>query len=79
MAIFFISSYKHNVNILYSVKGVLNDYQIFLENFPELSAEPVVPASVWQSTIVEEVDMHNYEHIANAQGSGEFWLLPTVV
>ena len=51
---------------------MLNDYQIFLENFPELSAEPVVPASVWRSTIVEEVDMHNYEHIANAQGSGKF-------
>ena len=58
---------------------MLNDYQMFLENFPELSAEPVVPASIWRTTIVEEVDMHNYEHIANAQGSGEFKLLPTVV
>ena len=54
------------------MKGVLNDYQIFLEKFPELSAEPVVPESIWRSTVVEEVDMHNYEHIANAPGNGRF-------
>ena len=51
---------------------MLNDYQIFLENFPELSAEPVIPASVWRSTVVEEVDMHNYEQTANGSGSGKF-------
>ena len=51
---------------------MLNDYQIFLEKFPELSAEPVVPESIWRSTVVEEVDMHNYEHIANGPGNGNF-------
>ena len=54
------------------MKGVLNDYQIFLETFPELSAEAVIPESIWRSTVVEEVDMHNYEHTANGQGSGKF-------
>ena len=57
---------------------MLNDYQIFLEKFPELSAEPVVPESIWRSTIVEEVDMHNYEHIANGPGNGNFHLHPNL-
>ena len=67
-----ISLYKIDINTFCSVKGVLNDYQIFLEKFPELSAEPVVPESIWRSTVVEEVDMHNYEHIANGPGNGKF-------
>ena len=63
---------RHNLIKYFRVKGVLNDYQIFLEKFPELSAEPVVPESIWRSTVVEEVDMHNYEHIANGPGNGNF-------
>ena len=58
------------------MKGVLNDYQIFLETFPELSAEAVIPESIWRSTVVEEVDMHNYEHTANSPGSGNSEVTP---